>query len=75
MCYRRWKHLERNWLDIVSLGLIIVGAVNWGLVGLFNLDLVELIFGTMSLVSRIIYTIIGISGVYALALFGKLNKE
>ena len=75
MCYRRWKHLERNWLDIVSLSLIIIGAINWGLVGLFNLDLVATFFGAMSMISRIIYTIIGIAGVYSLALFWKLKKD
>lgn len=67
--------MERNWLDIVSLILIIIGAVNWGLIGLFNLDLVATLFGTMSMISRIIYAIIGIAGIYSLMLFAKLKKE
>lgn len=67
--------MERNWLDILSLSLIIIGAINWGLVGLFNLDLVALLFGTLSMISRIIYSIIGVAGVYSLALFWKLKKE
>lgn len=67
--------MERNWLDIVSLILIIVGAINWGLVGLFNLDLVATFFGSMSMISRTVYTIIGIAGLYSIALFWKLRKE
>lgn len=67
--------MERNWLDIVSLILIIVGAINWGLIGFFNLDLVALLFGTMSMISRIIYVIIGLAGIYSLVLFWKLNPN
>ena len=51
-------------LDWVAFILILIGALNWGLVGLFNLDLVAMIFGTMSMLSRIIYSIIGIAAVY-----------
>ena len=40
----------------------IVGAVNWGLIGLFNFDLVATIFGPMSIAARVIYTIVGICG-------------
>lgn len=50
----------------VCLFLVIVGALNWGLVGLFNLDLVRSIFG-VSLFSNIIYILIGISGVISLS--------
>jgi uncharacterized membrane protein YuzA (DUF378 family) len=46
----------------ICLVLIIVGALNWGLVGLFHFDLVAFIFGTMSLLSRLIYTIVGLAG-------------
>ncbi|SET16053.1 hypothetical protein SAMN05660297_01545 [Natronincola peptidivorans] len=54
-------------LTWIALILIIIGALNWGLVGLFQLDLVAKIFrGQSSLISRIIYTLIGLSGVYTL---------
>lgn len=46
--------------------LIIIGAINWGLVGLLNLDLVATIFGGIPLLAKIIYILIGVSGVYAL---------
>ena len=56
-------------LDKISLGLIIVGAVNWGLVGLFQFDLVSWIFGGQgALISRIIYTVIALAGVWCISL-------
>ena len=67
--------MERNWLDIVSLILVIIGAINWVLIGFFNLDLVSMIFGTMSMVTRIIFAVVGIAGIYSLCLFWKLKTE
>lgn len=61
-------------LDWITLILVIVGALNWGLVGIFNFDLVAGIFGTMTALSRIIYTLVGISGIYWLLMAGKLKK-
>lgn len=45
--------MERNWLDVVSLILIIIGAVNWGLIGFFNLDVISAIFGNMSMITAL----------------------
>ena len=59
-------------LDYTALTLVIVGAVNWGLIGIFKLDLVNLIFGNMTWMSRVIYTLIGISGLYLLTLYGRV---
>lgn len=60
-------------MDIVSLTLIIVGAINWLLVGLFQFDLVAFIFGGQGAVlSRIIYSLVGIAGLWALTFYGKL---
>ena len=55
-------------VDKIALVLIIIGAVNWGLVGIFNFNLVDAIFGTMSVISRIIYTLVGISGLWGIKL-------
>ena len=55
-----------------ALTLVIIGAVNWGLIGIFKLDLVNLIFGNMTWMSRVIYTLIGISGLYLLSLYGRV---
>ncbi len=57
-------------LHAIVLTLIIIGGINWGLVGIFNYNLVDAIFGTMSWVSRIIYTLVGIAGVWAIAFYG-----
>ena len=54
-------------LKIISYILVIIGALNWGLVGLFNLDLVALIFGDMSLLARIIYIAVGVSAIVSIA--------
>lgn len=61
-------------LDYTALILAIVGAVNWGLVGLFRLDLVAFLFGNMSLLSRIIYVAVGVCGLYLLSLFGRIRN-
>lgn len=67
--------MERNWLDVVCLILVIIGAVNWGLIGFFNLDLISVIFGNMSMITRIIFAVVGIAGIYSLVLFWKLKAE
>ena len=59
-------------LDWTALTLVIVGAINWGLIGLFKLDLIATLFGGMeSWLSRIIYVIVGVAGLYCLSLFGR----
>ena len=55
-------------IDTIALILIIIGAINWGLVGIFNFNLVDAIFGAMSVISRIIYILVGISGLWAIKL-------
>lgn len=63
-------------LNVLALALMVIGAVNWGLWGLFQFDLVAAIFGGQDAVlSRIVYVIVGIAGVYGLALFGQLGGE
>ena len=58
-------------LDSIALILIIIGAINWGLVGFFQFDLISTIFGEMSIFSRIIYGVIGILGLYSISFFAK----
>ena len=62
-------------LDYIALVLVVIGAVNWGLIGFFNFDLVKAIFGSMTLISRIVYALVGVSGLYALSFFGRLRNE
>lgn len=62
-------------LNTLTLVLLIVGGLNWGLVGLFGFDLVAAIFGEMSLLSRIVYVIVGLSAAWQLVpLFGGGDK-
>lgn len=64
-------------LNLVTLLLVIVGAVNWGLVGLFQFDLVAAIFGgQQAAFSRIVYVLVGLSGLYQLVpFFGALGSR
>ena len=55
-------------IDKIALALIIIGAINWGLIGIFNFNLVDTIFGAMSIISKIIYILVGISGLWAIRL-------
>lgn len=64
-----------NALDWVFLVLLAVGGLNWGLIGLFDFDLVATILGDMSLLARLVYVVVGISAVYVLAISPKLSKE
>lgn len=59
--------------DLVVLVLVIVGAINWGLVGAFNVDLVAVLFGTMPVVAKIVYILVGVAGLYML--YTKLVKK
>lgn len=64
-----------NALDWIVLILVIIGGLNWGLIGLLGFDLVASIFGEMSLLSKIIYDLVGLSALYLLLIVGKLGKE
>jgi uncharacterized membrane protein YuzA (DUF378 family) len=64
-----------NALDWIVLILVVVGGLNWGLVGLFKFDLVATIFGDMSLLSRIVYSFVGLAAIYLAILFPKLGKK
>jgi len=55
---------KMNWLDWVAFILVIVGALNWGLVGFFDWNLVTAIFGDMTTVSRVIYDLVGVGALY-----------
>lgn len=58
-----------------ALVITIIGAINWGLIGLFNFNLVEMIFGTGSLLSQIIYILVGITGLINIGiLFNHISK-
>ena len=56
-------------IDKICLALVIIGAINWGLVGIFQFDLVAWLFGGQgSVVSRIVYTVVGLAGLWCVSL-------
>lgn len=66
--------MDSRGLDYFVLTIVIIGAVNWGLIGFFGLDLISWLFGSMTLLSRIIYGIVGICGLYMLSVFGRITS-
>ncbi len=64
-------------ISYIALTIAIIGAVNWGLIGLFNFNLVAFLFGDMTLLARIIYSLVGLSGLYLITFYGFLcnSKE
>ena len=65
--------MKSNGLDYTALVITIIGAVNWGLIGLFRFDLVAFLFGNLSWLSRIVYVLVGICGLYLFSLFGRIR--
>jgi uncharacterized membrane protein YuzA (DUF378 family) len=64
MIYYGVRSHERSAIDLIALILVIIGGLNWGLVGLFNFNLVDAIFGVLSALSRIVYIIVGLAALY-----------
>jgi len=61
-------------INIVALLLLIIGGLNWGLVGLFEFNLVDFLFGVGSILSRIVYILVGISAVWCVGLLAKIME-
>lgn len=66
---------KMNALDWVAMVLLIVGGLNWGLVGLFNYDLVATLFGTQTPVSRVVYVLVGLSALYSIYTSSKMAHK
>jgi uncharacterized membrane protein YuzA (DUF378 family) len=62
-------------LDWISILLTVIGALNWGLIGLFNFNLVSFLFGIDTLLSRIVYILVGIAGLYLIFTASKFNAR
>ena len=65
--------VENVELKDITLTLVIVGTLNWLLIGLLKFDLVAALFGTMSLLSRIVYSLVGLGGIISIGLYSKIN--
>ena len=53
-------------IDTIALILVIIGAINWGLIGIFQFNLVDTLFGIGSAISRVVYTLVGLSGLWSI---------
>ena len=62
-------------INYTALSLVIIGALNWLLVGLFQFNLVDTLFGAGSVLSRIVYVIVGVAGLWSIALYSKINED
>lgn len=62
-------------IDYSALTVAIIGAINWGLIGLFRFDLVAFIFGDMSWLSRIVYALVGICGLYLITFYMNIDHS
>jgi len=67
--------MKLNILDIVALILVIIGGLNWGLVGLAKMDLVAIIFGSIPAIQMIVYVLVGLSAVYLAIISTKLERK
>ena len=61
--------------DWIPMLLLVVGGLNWGLIGLFNFNLVSFLFGDMTTLSRIVYVVVGLSALYSLYLSSKMSSD
>jgi uncharacterized membrane protein YuzA (DUF378 family) len=66
--------LKLNVLGWIALVLVVVGGLNWALVGIFSFDLVAAIFGEMSALARVVYAVVGVAAVYMLILAASTVK-
>ena len=62
-----------KWLDNTLLTLAVIGCINWGLIGFFRFDLVAFILGDMTWIYRIVYALVGLSGIYIISFFGRIK--
>ena len=65
----------RKGLDYTALTVVIIGSINWGLIGFINFNLVDFLFGAGSMLSKIIYALVGICGLYLISLYGRIDER
>ena len=66
------EDIYMKWFDNTALTIVIIGAVNWLLVGIFRFDLVAFLFGNLTWLSRIIYALVGLCGLYLISMYGRI---
>lgn len=66
--------MNNRGFDYFALTVAIIGAINWGLIGFFKFDLVAFLFGDLTVLSRIVYAIVGICGLYLISVYGRITS-
>ncbi len=66
--------MKLNWLDVSALVLVIVGGLNWGLIGLFDYDLISQLFGAFKSGAKIVYDLVGLAAIYLAFVTPKFNR-
>ena len=66
--------MNNRGFDYFALTVAIIGAINWGLTGFFKFDLVAFLFGDLTVLSRIVYAIVGICGLYLISVYGRITS-
>lgn len=66
--------MNNGGFDYFALTIAIIGAINWGLIGFFKFDLVAFLFGNLTVLSRIIYAVVGICGLYLISVYGRITS-
>ena len=67
--------MRNKLLDCIALTIAIIGAINWGLIGFLDFNLVAAIFGSMTWLSRIIYGLVGVCGLYLITFYMRLSDN
>lgn len=71
---RKEVSMNNRGFDYFALTIAIIGAINWGLIGFFRFDLVAFLFGDLTVLSRIIYAVVGICGLYLISVYGRITS-
>ena len=67
--------MRNRTFDCIVLTIVIIGAINWGLIGFFNFNLVAMIFGDTTWISRIIYALVGLGGLYLISFYARTGVD
>ena len=65
--------MNSKWIDYTTLTIIIIGAINWGLIGFFNFNLVSVLFGQATWITRVIYAVVGLCALYQISVYGRIR--
>ena len=67
--------MGNKFLQYFALTIAVIGAINWGLIGFFNFNLVSWLFGSSSWLSKVIYGLVGLCGLYLITFYSQLNPH